>query len=464
MNFLIVGESEINQPLRDELSRCGASVSIIPHLDDITRVSGEVGSFCVKTKRETITSNGIIITQPPELEDVIIDDAHTLEFNKGNALHKLMDADQAENIVILLDYPSETPLYLTKKALSTALSLESAHKHFVILSKFVKTASNKMEELYRKAREKGVSFIKYERIKCAFSDGVFSVSVFDGVFTSEFKTPLLCCAGKEKPDVQNEIAKKFHLTKSGENQVSGSKYFLSPVLTSRKGIFYIHPDIEELQTGDTVKKIVPIIMGELEGINHPPGVYAEINAEKCAFCYSCFRVCTHAALAPDIENNAMKCLESACVGCGACAGICPGQAIAIKSENRESITFLKHDMCKVFSCENSVYPLLFNLADKLAKAGAKLDIEKMPCGGRVGQDMIAGALADYDKIILAVCMEDSCRHFVGDKRACKNAETLARTAEKIGLADKKIICLKVSAAMEKVLLHDILTFLEISSG
>jgi len=417
MNVLIIGKNERNKTLEQELSKQGAGVQMLPSLEDVLRLKGCPGAFEVTSKEGDVQAEGILFTEAPALEAVLIGEAETLGLTNPDLMATLEAADS--NIVFLLDYCSETPEYLTAKALKYALDLAGQNKQVVFLSRFVKTSSDGVEEIYRKARQAGVTFIKYEGIDCGFQEEAFVVNVFDGVFTTEISTKALVAAGKEVGNA--EAIRTFRLAKTNGGYVNGNKFFLDPVATSRKGVFYLNPNLRE------VREMVPYIISELRALADEPVSYAEVEAEKCAFCYSCYRVCVHGALEPDMENDAMKCVDVACFGCGNCAAICPGQAITMQGETASPE---KSGNRKVFCCENLGLPM-----------------ETIPCGGRVGQDWIAVALADYDEVLVAVCADDACRHMVGGKRSCQLTEAIG----KLEIPDKKIACVKASHAMKHVL-------------
>jgi coenzyme F420-reducing hydrogenase delta subunit/NAD-dependent dihydropyrimidine dehydrogenase PreA subunit len=260
--------------------------------------------------------------------------------------------------------------------------------------------------------------------------------------------------------------------KNNQGYINGNKFFFEPLLTTRRGIYYFHPDLNERTNDKGVQKILPFLIAELNGLKIKPSVYAKIDPAKCAFCYSCYRVCPHAALEPDLgpdeENNAMKCTEAACMACGACVAICPGQAITLHDESvdtqpisrAEKTAPAKSDTCKVFCCENSAYWAIMSLAEELDKSALKLDVEKIPCGGRVGQDDVVEALVGYDRVLLAVCVDDACKHMVGGKRACQNTEQIAKTVEQMKLPGKKVVCVKASCAMKRVLAEEVKAFMQ----
>lgn len=465
MNVLIVGSSSVNGPLAQELAVRGYGSSVVNNLAEIKRVRGEPGAYVAVTREREIPAVGIIVTQPPDTERLQIGDGLALSLQQPDLIEQLEAAEPEDRIVFLLDYAAETPEYLTLEALLTVRALAAKKRKAVFLSRFVKTAQSGMEKAYREARRAGVTFIKYENIRCDYIDGQFVISADDGVFESEYKTSFLVAAGAECASPAEEIIRKLRLAKSNHGFVNGNKYFLSPALTTRRGVYYLHPGLTERERELEVRKALPAICGELGEIAREPRppVYAVVDKEKCAFCYSCHRACPHAALEPDLENRAMRCTESACTACGTCVAICPGQAISLESETLELAT-LEVDRksagrCKVFCCENSAYPAMMEAARLLGEDGNRLDIVKVPCGGRVGQEKIAGAIAGYDKVLLAVCVEDACRHMVGDRRARQHAGKMMDTALQMKLPGKKIACIQASHAMKRSLADKVRAFL-----
>ena len=456
MNVLIAGNNEINEALAQNLTLRGISTHIIPCIENLVSLKGKPGFFSAVTTGGEVTGAGVIITQPPAFEDTIIKSGKALGLHEPGLMANLEAAEHTGKIIFLLDYLAETPEYLTAKALTVALRLAGQGRQVVVLSRFIKTSTYGMEQVYSDARQAGVSFIKYEHVNCDFEAGEFKITAFDGVFESEFITPVLVAAGREQTTTREQIIQKFRLAKSNDGYINGNKFFLGPVLTSRRGVFYISPDL--CHHAENLDYAVSLVLPELRSLEAGPTSYAEIDAKKCAFCYTCYRVCPHAALEPDlgadVENNAMTCESAACTACGACAAICPGQAITIR--NASTDVPVSKGTCKVFNCQNAVDFAPLPLA-------GKLDIEEIPCGGSTGQDKIAAALADYDKVLLAVCMDDACRHMVGGKRGCQQAVKLMESVVKMGLEGKngkKIACVKTSAAMQETLKAQIQEFLQ----
>jgi len=457
MNVLIVGKSDINEALKRKLRDEGFTADTISDCAGVVRVKGRPGDFELTTAKKKYTGSGIIVTEQPYTEKSKLYDADALNLLVPEAVEKIKAAKGRKKVVFLLDFQEETPEWLAVRAYEAAITLANAKKDVFFVSMFSKAASAGMEKLYLKARQAGVTFVKYEQV-CTESNrdtGIFTVKVNDGVFDTVIETPYLITVGAADYSALAFLSGKFRLADKKEI-VSEFKYFLNPALTTRKGFYYLHNNIDAA---------LPYIINELRAIETgETSAHAEIDGGKCAFCYSCFRACPHSALEPDTEESAMKCIDNACMACGVCVAICPGEAITIVEESPgltfDSVEKGKPGMCKVFCCENSAGPAFAEITGELGKDADRLSLTEIPCGGRLGREVITAALASYDKVLVAVCIDDACRHMNGGKRACKQAERAAAELEKTGLDGKKVKCIQVSHAMPKVLLENVRAFLE----
>jgi Pyruvate/2-oxoacid:ferredoxin oxidoreductase delta subunit/coenzyme F420-reducing hydrogenase delta subunit len=175
---------------------------------------------------------------------------------------------------------------------------------------------------------------------------------------------------------------------------------------------------------------------------------AEVDAAKCAFCYTCRRACPHGSPEPDEAAQAMKIDAVRCVGCGICAAICPANAIRLVSADgapaREEAK--KTGRLLALCCENSAA-----LAAREAFSGLDVTVETVPCGGSVNEAKLAAALSSYDRVLVAVCVQEACRHFDGNRRAHLQEERLKRMLEGLGLDPSRAGYVEVSHAMPKPL-------------
>ncbi len=470
MNLLIVGENPINGALVQMVTNSGHQAVVVPDMNHVRRLKGQPGAFVAVTAQAEIEADRVVVTQPPAYDTLAVEGATAFRlFNPADiqALIGLGQKEMAHPIVFVLDTPEETPEHLASQALHGALALAKQGKKVLFLSMFVKTAAPGMEAVYLQARQAGVTFMKYENIDIMGDADThhFTIKAFDGVFEMEVSTPYVVAAGAKDDTLLKGIIQKCRLTPHNKGAINGNKFFLTSALTSRKGIYYFHGTG---QPGDATEAAETLWQHILTESTHDKAMQREnqstasIDKDKCAFCYSCYRVCPHGALEPDIENNAMACVAVSCQGCGACAAICPGQAITMPEEaNGEKAP---NAPCKVFGCENSAYPALVASADALGDMYKQLDITPLPCGGRLGQDMVAAALPHYNKVLVAVCKEDACRHMVGDKRACQHVEQMLKTLSSMGVEGKKIGVVHTSHAMAQDLVEKVKAFLQDDGG
>ncbi|MCL1895916.1 MAG: hydrogenase iron-sulfur subunit [Clostridiales bacterium] len=469
MNVLIVGNNGINEPLGQRLQDEGFAAYTIADPSEIIRVRRKGEEYAVCTAEKEYSAASVIITEKPVIKDAEFFGARALNLADAGLATGLMAVKGPIKIVFLLDFPGETPEYMTAMALESATALAKAKKEVFFLSMFVKAASDGMEQMYLEARRAGVTFIKYEDVYLDFDEdkGWYAVKASDGVFDTLIETPYLVATGDLDLSSLDILRGKFRLAKAGAGGgIAGEfKYFLSTAQTSRKDVFYYHPGLDGGDALGGLDKWLPGIICEIRQNAKPleGSVHASVDAQKCAFCYTCYRVCTHAALEPDPDAGAMACVESACMGCGACAAVCPGEAISMEGGEEDlvfdNVTPGEEAGCMVFCCENSAAPIMDEILKGLGDAAEKVSFASMPCGGRLGQEVIAAALATYGKVLVAVCMDDACRHMDGDKRACRQAERTVALLEKAGLEGKKIKCVKVSHAMPKAFEEDVKAFL-----
>jgi len=456
MNVLIVGNSDINEALKKKLREENFTVDMIPDFSGISRLQGKPGSYELATPKKKYKGCGVIVTEQPYSSKSDLPFAKALNLLNPAAVDKLIGIKGRKKAAILLDYGEETPEWLTARAYEAAIRLANAKKDVLFLSMFSKAASAGMEKLYLKARQAGVSFIKYEQASLEYDEdrGEFTICVNDGVVDTVACTPYLITTGIKDNSPLAFLSGKFRVSDK-EEIASEFRFFLNPALTTRKGLYYIHNNLDAA---------FPYIVNELREVakGEAIGAHAEIDAGKCAFCYSCYRACPHAALEPDIKAGAMVCTADACLACGVCVALCPGEAIALtESSLLYSEKTKEPSPClKVFYCENSAAPAFSEITKALGKDAEKLSFSEIPCGGRLGHELITGALATCDKVLVAVCLDGACRHMNGGKRACKQAARAAGELEKMGADGVSIKCVQVSHAMPMALLETVKEFLK----
>jgi hypothetical protein len=241
MNIAIVGQNPLNPLLETELIAAGFSASLIPGLFTIKSIQGEIGAFTINTGADAISAGWVIITEEPGLEKGFTG-TPLADIPYDSLLDYTIPAKipvQRKPIVILLDYPFESPAFMTKVALEKAIQLAKKQQQVLYLAKFMRTVGLELETLYRKARLAGVSFLKYQEVtidhdeanqqlQLRLTEESQSLAVEPAVLLVPERLAL--SSGLQK------CAELFRLKRGFQVFFHENESFLYPTLTSRNGV------------------------------------------------------------------------------------------------------------------------------------------------------------------------------------------------------------------------------------
>ena len=157
----------------------------------------------------------------------------------------------------------------------------------------------------------------------------------------------------------------------------------------------------------------------------------------------------------------MKNLDSACEGCGICVALCPCDAIALVGENIYELASGRDYSRKtlIMCCENGAYEAIDEALSLMGDLAANADIRPVPCGGGISFEELGQALESYGGVIAAVCPDDACKHFDGNKRACLQAGRMADMLTLAGLSGMDVATVRVSHAMPRALADAVVDFM-----
>jgi heterodisulfide reductase subunit A-like polyferredoxin len=194
------------------------------------------------------------------------------------------------------------------------------------------------EELYKKAREKGIIFMRYNLednmpdVKEA--DGRLRVTVRDHVLQMpvELNPDLLVLATAVLPNENKDVFELFKVPINADGFLVEAHAKLRPVDFGSEGLFmaglahYPKPLDESIaQARASVSRVMTILSRDSIMVG---GVVAEVDPDKCAVCVTCVRTCPYDI--PYIGEEGHAVIEPAeCHGCGCCVAECPGKAIQL---------------------------------------------------------------------------------------------------------------------------------------
>lgn len=217
------------------------------------------------------------------------------------------------------------------------------------------------ERLYRKAREEGALFFKYDVPPEFFlENGRICVALPDDASLNKeaperinVKSDMIVLPETCLPGAETDKLCKMLRTPLGKGGyfMDDNPQFLR-IRSNRRGIFLVGAcrfprELTETQreAEATAQEIIALL---LPGVYRCGPVVAEVDAGKCALCYTCPRLCPHSAI--DIKkyaernvyqtfNNgaenmayAARVEPAACYGCGICVAECPARAIILRGE------------------------------------------------------------------------------------------------------------------------------------
>jgi heterodisulfide reductase subunit A-like polyferredoxin len=268
-------------------------------------------------------------------------------------------------VTFLLDGVNEDIKVDSINAIKQSLLLHEAFQcQAAILCKDVKVSTDGMERLYRKAREMGVLFFKYEETpRLSIVNGQIQVDVKDtAAIQKKEQWPVSILSDLvvmsetfvPAPETQrlSEVL-KLHFGSRGFLMEDNPQ--LLRVRSNRRGVFVagacrFPQEVSEslIEARAVAEEVITLI---LKGTYTYDLAVAEVDPKKCAVCYTCPRLCPHAAITVEhyAEKNvyttagqetkwgAAKVDPAACYGCGVCVAECPAKAIILRHLTDEQI-------------------------------------------------------------------------------------------------------------------------------
>ncbi len=232
-------------------------------------------------------------------------------------------------------------------SIKTAISLkkQKPDMNIFVLYRDIRTYGFR-EDLYRKARELGVIFIRFDvetPPQVAVSDGnQLSVTVKDHILGRpiELIPDLLVLATAVLPNENKDLFELFKVTTNAEGFLVEAHAKLRPVDFASEGIFmaglaHYPKSIDETiaQAQASVSRAATILGKESIWVG---GVTAVVEPDRCAVCCTCVRTCPYHV--PYIGKEGYAVIDPAgCHGCGCCVSECPGKAITLKHFTDEQL-------------------------------------------------------------------------------------------------------------------------------
>ncbi|MEO0142355.1 MAG: CoB--CoM heterodisulfide reductase iron-sulfur subunit A family protein [candidate division WOR-3 bacterium] len=212
------------------------------------------------------------------------------------------------------------------QAIKNALNLLEVdpEANIYILYKDIRTYGFK-EELYRKAREKGIVFIRYDdssKPELQIRDGRLNISVFEPILKErlDIKTDLVVLSTGIVPEEENPaLAKMLKVPLNGDGFFLEAHVKLRPVDFATEGIF-------------------------VAGMAHSPMTIAEAIGQGQAAAARATTILANKKYYAEATVSVVN--EELCAGCGMCGALCPYEAIGYKEKDSKRISSVNEALCK----------------------------------------------------------------------------------------------------------------------
>jgi heterodisulfide reductase subunit A len=374
-NFRDVQFTMNGQPSREFLNNLTEQVTsndnIHIHLDcEVAEVEGFVGNFKSKIRSnsndsEVEVEHGAVIvaTGAQELETdeylrgqdpraITLRELETaLAQNDGELKDKL---DKARCVVLIQCVGSrcdERP-YCSRiccnKSIKNALKLKELNPDINVYVLYRDVRAYGLHELdYRKAREQGIIFIRYEedaKPVVTSENGILNVRMLDPTLRRKvvIEADLVGLAvGITAGSGNKVLSQMLKIPLNSEGFFLEAHVKLRPVDFATDGVFvcglaHYPKDVSEsiAQARAAAARAMTVLSKEtIEAV----GKVSQVRIESCAACGACVAVCAFGAIEIDEVNHVAVVNEALCKGCGACSATCRSGAIDLRGFRDEQL-------------------------------------------------------------------------------------------------------------------------------
>lgn len=240
--------------------------------------------------------------------------------------------------------------YCCSSTLKNALLIKerSPESEVYVIYRDIRTFERGNEELYRKCRESGITFIRFKQDEPPEVEKTYNnqlaVMVKDYLFRVKMEILVdlvVLVEGMIPREDADEVRSRLSITRSADGFFQEAHAKMNPLNTFTEGIFIGGAcqgpkDVEDtvLQaSGAAAKAAIFLSQGKVV----LDLVTATVDEDICTGCAKCVNVCPYKAIELDEAEELVRVIEAKCKGCGSCSATCPVGAVQVRHFMDEQI-------------------------------------------------------------------------------------------------------------------------------
>ncbi len=321
------------------------------------------------------------------------------------------------------------------------------------------------EELYNRARQAGVIFVKGRPSHIIEGKDKNPVVVCEDILTGEVmeaEVDLAILASGMVPDrTAKEVSEKLHVPLNNDGFFMESHPKLKPIDSPGDGI-YICGSCESPKdiknsvmsaSGAASRASIPMAKGKVE----IEGITITVSPDKCVGCGMCEKACPYGAMKVDKASKKVIHNEAQCHGCGTCVAECRFEALQQKhftddqlmAQVDAALADNPKDKILCFACNWCSYAGSDLAGVSRFQYPPEIRIIRTMCSGRVSDKLILHAFKRGAPIVWVTgChLPTDCHYISGNHFAKARIERLQKQLpKKLGIPEERLKLNWISAA------------------
>ena len=351
------------------VSRVEGHRHIEVHLEtEVAGVAGHIGNFHITLsnngQRSEVSGGAIIVAtggQPSETREFLYGEANGVmtQVELEKQLHENSFSGSGKNVVMIQCVGSRNEEHAYCSRLCCSMAVKNALKikerspdaRVYVLYRDVRTYGFR-EIYYKKAREAGVVFIRYEQDAPPVVTGdnglLVTLNSPDFPDTLEIEADkVVLSTGVEAPPGNDKLSNMLKVPLNADGFYVEAHMKLRPVDFATEGIFlcgmahspkFIDENIA--QANAAAARATTVLSKTALDVS---AVISHVDQDKCISCMTCVNACPYSA--PGVNADGKAEIEGAkCMGCGICASECPARAIQLGHFDSEHFRVMIDDL------------------------------------------------------------------------------------------------------------------------